>query len=187
MLKNAIASCVICCLFLFSGGLWAQSQDDLFAVPGSNSTGNTALVFVANPLSYVTGATVGPGTFLVLAKPDNSKFYAVANSGSSTVTVIPSTFSNARPVASLGTQATAAVMSQDGKRFAVAAGLLHIFETTTDTDILPNGIGIGPGVTVNDVAASLDGKTFYVLGSNSANPTGSVLAEVDASAGTLNP
>ena len=185
MLKNAIASCVIC-LFLFSAGLRAQSQDDLFAVPGASSTGNTALVFVANPLSYVTGASVGAGTFLVLAKPDNSKFYAIANSGSSTVTVISNSFATPRST-NLGTQATAAVMSEDGKRFAVAAGLLHIFETTTDTDILPNGIGIGPGVTVNDVAASLDGKTFYVLGSNSANPRGSVLAVVDASSGTLSP
>ena len=185
MPKNAIASCVIC-LFLFSAGLRAQSQDDLFAVPGASSTANNILVFVANPLSSVTGAAVGAGTFLVLAKPDNSKFYAIANSGSSTVTVISNSFATPRST-NLGTQATAAVMSEDGKRFAVAAGLLHIFETTTDTDILPNGIGIGPGVTVNDVAASLDGKTFYVLGSNSANPKGSVLAAVDASSGTLSP
>jgi len=178
MLKNAVASCVIC-LVLFAANLHAQAQQNVFAVPGANSTATNVPVFSANPFSNITGFSAGPGTFLVLAKPDGSKFYAIANSGSSTVTVVPSGFTNPRSLASLGTQATAAVMSEDGKRLAVAAGLLHIFDTSSDGDLAPNGISIGASVTVFDVAASLDGTTFYALGSNTSG--GSVLAAVNAS------
>jgi uncharacterized protein (TIGR03437 family) len=178
MLKKALASCVIC-LVLFAASLHAQAQQDVFAVPGANSTANSVAVFSANPFSNITGFSAGAGTFLVVAKPDGSKFYAIANSGSSTVTVVPNSFTNPRLVASLGTQATAAAMSEDGKRLAVAAGLLHIFDTSSDSDLAPNGISIGAGVTVFDVAASLDGATFYALGSNTSG--GSVLAAVNAS------
>jgi uncharacterized protein (TIGR03437 family) len=178
MHKNALASCVIC-LVLFAASLHAQAQQDVFAVPGANSTANSVAVFSANPFSNITGFSAGAGIFLVVAKPDGSKFYAIANSGSSTVTVVPNSFTNPRLVASLGTQATAAAMSEDGKRLAVAAGLLHIFDTSSDSDLAPNGISIGAGVTVFDVAASLDGTTFYALGSNTSG--GSVLAAVNAS------
>jgi uncharacterized protein (TIGR03437 family) len=186
MLKNALASCVIC-LFLCASGLRAQAQEDVFAVPGANSIGTSVLAFSANPLDNITGFSTGAGTFLILAKPDGSKFYAIANSGSATVTEIPNTFASSQTIGNLGTQATAAAMSEDGKRLAVAAGLLHIFETTGDTDILPNGISIGSGITVFDVAASLDGSTFYVLGSTntSANSVQSVLAAVNASTGQI--
>src|SRR5579871_1469595 len=113
MLKSAIASCVIC-LFFGSFVLQAQqAQQDVFAVPGANSTSNTVLVFSSNPFSNITGFSAGPGTFTVLAKPDGSKFYAIANSGTSTVTEVSSSFTNPRSIADLGTQATAAAISQD--------------------------------------------------------------------------
>jgi uncharacterized protein (TIGR03437 family) len=178
MLKNAIAICVFC-LFLPSLVLQAQTQQNVFALPGANSTGSAVQVFSANPFNTNSSFTAGPGTFLVVAKPDGSKFYAIANSGSSTVTVVPNNFSSPRSIAGLGTQATAAAISEDGKRLAVAAGSLHIFDTSTDTDLTPNGVNVGAGVTVFDVAASLDGTTFYALGSNTAG--GSVLAAVNAS------
>jgi uncharacterized protein (TIGR03437 family) len=178
MLKNALATCVIC-LVLFAASLHAQAQQDVFAVPGANSTATNVAVFSSNPFSNITGFSAGAGTFLVLAKPDGSKFFAIANSGSSTVTAVPNSFASPQSLASLGTQATAAVMSEDGKRLAVAAGLLHIFDTTSGADLVPNGISIGAAVTVFDVAASLDGTTFYALGSNTSG--GSVLAAVNAS------
>ncbi len=110
MQKYAIATCVVS-LALSSATLQAQAQSDVFAVPGANSTANKTQIFVANPLSNITGEAVGAGTFLVLNKPDNSKFYAIANSGSSTVTVIPNGFTTPGQTINLGAQATAAVMS----------------------------------------------------------------------------
>jgi uncharacterized protein (TIGR03437 family) len=178
MLKNFLASCVVG-LLVFATGLHAQAQQNVFAVPGANSTSNTVQVFSANPFSNITGFSSGAGTFFVLAKPDGSKFYSIANSGSATVTVVPNNFTNPRGIANLGSQAIAAAISEDGKRIAVAAGLLHIFDTTSDADIVPNGISLGANVNVFDVAASLDGKTFYALGANAAG--GSVLAAIDAS------
>jgi uncharacterized protein (TIGR03437 family) len=178
MFKNSVASCVAC-LFLSSLALQAQAQEDVFAVPGANSTGTTVQVFSSNPFSNITGFTAGAGTFLILAKPDGSKFYAIANSGSSTVSVVSNNFTNPRSISNLGTQATAAAISEDGKRLAVTAGSLHIFDTSSDSDLVPNGINIGASVTAFDVAPSLDGKSFFVLGSNTSG--GSVLAAVDAS------
>ena len=179
MLKNAVAICVIFSALGATSLLQAQAQQNVFAVPGANSTAGNVLVYTANPFSNITGFAAGAGTFAILAKPDGSKFYAIANSGSQTVTVVPNNFNNPRSLGNLGTQATGAAISEDGKRLAVAAGTLHIFDTTSDGDIVPNGVSIGPAVNVFDVAASLDGKTFYALGANTAG--GSVLAAVDAS------
>ena len=66
MHKNALASCVIC-LVLFAASLHAQAQQDVFAVPGANSTANSVAVFSANPFSNITGFSAGAGTFLVVA------------------------------------------------------------------------------------------------------------------------
>ena len=52
----------------------------------------------------------------LLAKPDGSKYFIVANQGSQTVTVLDSTFSNPRSLGNLGTQATAAAITPDGRR-----------------------------------------------------------------------
>jgi uncharacterized protein (TIGR03437 family) len=179
--KNVIVSCVIFLLFA-AVGLQAQAQQNVFVLPGPNSTASTATVFSSNPFSNITGFTAGAGTFLVLGTPDGSKFYAIANSGSSTVTVVPNSFTNPKSI-NLGAQATAAAISQDGKRVAVAASALHLFDTSTDTDLLPNGVVLGAGVTAIDVAASLDGKYFFALGSNTSG--GSVLARVDTSTGQV--
>ena len=183
MLKNALASCVICLVF-FVAGLQAQPQAEVFAVSGANSTGSSVLVFTANPLDDITGVSVGLGTFLVLGTPDGSKFYATSNSGTSAVTVFPNNFTRPRTI-NLGAPATAAAISEDGKRIAVVAGPIHIFDTSTDSDIVPNGISLGANYTVVDLAASLDGKTFYALGSNPAG--GSVLVAIDATSGAVSP
>ena len=66
MLKNAIATRVIC-LVLAAAGLQAQN---VFVVPGANSTGNNIAVFASSPFSNITGFTAGAGTFQIFAKPD---------------------------------------------------------------------------------------------------------------------
>jgi uncharacterized protein (TIGR03437 family) len=185
MHKNVVASGVIC--FLLAGvGLQAQptqqAQQSVFVLPGPNSTASTVTVFSASPFSNITGFTAGAGAFQVLGTPDGSKFYVIANSGSSTVTIVSNSFTNPKSI-NLGAQATAAAISEDGKRVAVAAGALHLFDTSTDTDLLPNGVVLGAGVTATDVAASLDGKYFFALGSNTSG--GSVLARVETSTGQV--
>ena len=181
MHKNVVASCVIFLLFS-AAGLQAQAQQNVFVLPGPNSTASTVTVFSSNPFSNITGFTAGSGTFQVLGTPDGSKFYAIANSGSSTVTIVFNSFTNPKSI-NLGSQATAAAISEDGKRVAVAAGVLHLFDTSTDTDLLPNGVVLGAGVTAIDVAASLDGKYFFALGTNTSG--GSVLARVETSTGQV--
>ncbi|MBV9772178.1 MAG: Ig-like domain-containing protein, partial [Bryobacterales bacterium] len=73
--------------------------------------------------------------------------------------------------------ATAAVMTPNGTELAVAAGALHIFDTSTDTEVVPNGLTIA-AVNIFDVAVSLDGASFYTLGTAS---TGSELSLIDIS------
>ena len=177
MSRKVLTLCVVC-LGLAAGALQAQ-QPNIFVVPGPNSNAQNVIVYTANPFAPVTGFVSGGGTFTVLTKADGTKEYAVANAGSQTVTVVDPTFANARSLGNLGQQATGALLTPDSKRLAVAAKSLHIFETTTDSDIVPSGVNLGPGVNVFDVAASLDSTRIFALGLNPAG--GSQLSSIDAS------
>lgn len=170
MLKSPIAAAILCAASLAGA---AQAQN-LFVLPGSNST-NSNVIVLSNLFSQVATFQAGPGSFQVLAKPDGSKFYVISNSGSQTVTVVDPTFQTPRAIASLGTQATAAAMTPNGQRLLVVAGSLHIFDTSTDQDLTPNGLLTTAPLV--DLTISLDGTRAFVLGKQSqVNPQGIVYA-----------
>jgi uncharacterized protein (TIGR03437 family) len=171
----AVATVCLCLM-----GAAAQGQN-LFLVPGQNSNSNNITVVSGSALTSLGSFTAGAGSFIVLTKPDGSKYYVVANQGSQTVSVLDSSFSNPRSLGNLGLAATAAAITPDGRRLVVVAGLLHVFDTTTDNDLLPNGLN--PGANLIDVALSLDGSRAFVLGTNISG--GSTLFAVDLSNNTV--
>ena len=145
------------------------------ALPGLTTSGSNANGYTASSLTLLNSITAGPNAFTVLAKPDGTKYYIIANSGSNTVTAVDSNFSNPRTLASFGKQATAAAITADGTRLVVAAGALQIIDTTTDQTLATNGVNTGSNAY--DVALSLDGATAFVLGQG---PTqGTILTAVD--------
>jgi uncharacterized protein (TIGR03437 family) len=149
------------CLAAAASVLHAQR---LFVEPGASANSQAVQVLATSPLTSITGFQSGAGTFLVLGLPDGSKYYAIGSSTSQSVTAVDSAFQVPRDIAALSQPPTAAVLSPDGRRLAVAAGTLHIFDTASDTDLVPGGINVGSGISVIDVAFGLDGTTLYSLG-----------------------
>jgi uncharacterized protein (TIGR03437 family) len=148
------------CLAAAASALQAQR---LFVEPGASSSGQTVQVLTTSPVSPITGFQSGQGTFLILGLPDGSKYYAIANSPNQSITAVDDTFLVPQDIAALTQPPTAAALSPDGSRLAVAAGTLHIFNTANDTDLVAGGINVGATLSVIDVAAGLDGTTFYSL------------------------
>jgi hypothetical protein len=171
-MSRRLALFLAACIGLLSSNLQA---DDVAALPGFNSLGSDVAVFGVNPLSKTGEFSAGDSTFLILPKPDGTKYYVVAKSGNNSVTVLDSNFSNPKTIANFQTAATAAAISADGAKLVVAAGTLHIFETTKDQELVPGGINTG--VNIFDVAVSLDGKTAYALGLSASG--GSQLNAID--------
>jgi uncharacterized protein (TIGR03437 family) len=178
MFKRVLAPCAAC-LVLAAAVLHAQ---EVFVSGGTNSNSNTVEALAINPLSTIAGFQAGAGTFLVFSKPDGSRIYTVAISTTQTVTSVDSTFQNPKNIASLPQPATGAAMAPNGKKLIVVGGSVHIIDTTTDTDIISSGINLGSGISALDAAVSLDGKTFYVLGTAS---NGSQLSAIDVGSSTV--
>ena len=151
------------CTGLFVSNLQA---DDVAALPGYKSLGSNVAVFGINPLTSFGSFTAGDSTFLILPKPDGSKYYVIAKSTTNSVTTVDTNFENPKSIASFGTTPSAAAITPDGTKLVVAAGTLHIFDTTTDQELVPGGLNTL--VTIFDVALSLDGKTAYALGTSTS-------------------
>jgi uncharacterized protein (TIGR03437 family) len=175
MFKTVLAPCLVSLAF---ASVTLQAQD-VFTVPGANSSGQDVSAFTGNPFSPINGFLSGTGTFMVLAKPDGSTFYSIANSTIGTITAVDSTFSTTRSLGNLAAPATGAAISPDGSRLVVAAGKLHVFDTATDNELVPGGISPAAGLTVFDVAYSLDGTRILALGTEPV--AGSELVVLDAS------
>jgi len=154
------------CIAIAASQLHAQR---LFVEPGASSTSQSVEALAVSPVSPVTGFQSGAGTFLIIEKPDGSKYYAIGSSTNQSITSVDPAFQVPRNIAALPQPATAAVLSPDGSRLAVAAGALHIFDTSSDTDLVPAGISVGPGNSVIDVVFGLDGTTLYSLAVSAAS------------------
>jgi uncharacterized protein (TIGR03437 family) len=140
--------------------------DDVAALPGYNSTGSVSAVFGINPLTSTGTVTGGASTFIILPKPDGSKYYVVAKSSTNSITVVDTNFLNPASVASIETAPSAAAISPSGGTLVVAEGNLHLFETVKNQELVPGGISTG--VNIFDVAISLDGTTAYALGTTTS-------------------
>jgi uncharacterized protein (TIGR03437 family) len=149
------------CIAIAASQLHAQR---LFVEPGANSTSQNVEALAVSPVSPVTGFQAGVGTFLILQKPDGSKYYAIGSSTNQSITVVDPAFAVPRNIAALPQPATTAVLSPDGSRLAVAAGAVHIFDTSSDTDLVAGGLTVGPNISVIDLVFGLDGTTLYTLG-----------------------
>ncbi|MBV8818786.1 MAG: Ig-like domain-containing protein, partial [Acidobacteriaceae bacterium] len=157
MLKKPVYTAIVC----FSLAATIASAQNVFVLPGAGGSGNSAQV-LSSQFTNVGTVSVGNSPFLIIPKPDGTKYYAIAASGSQTVTSFDPNFQNPRSLGSLGATATAAAITPDGKKLLVIAGTLHVYDTTSDTDLTPNGVVAGTSFT--DVAVNLEGSRAYLLG-----------------------
>src|ERR1039458_5656636 len=55
------------------------------------------------------------------------------------------------------------------RRLVVGENAVHIFDTGSNTDLTPNGIAVGNGAAIIDVAVSYDSQTVYALATYNGN------------------
>jgi uncharacterized protein (TIGR03437 family) len=170
MLKRVFALCAVG-IALSAVSLQAQ---DLFVLPGAGAASSEVQAFVTNPLTTfrtfnpgTSAANPGTGAFAVLPNLDASKFFVVASATTDSVYAMDGALLTATPVANLSAPPTQVVITPDGTVLAVAAGSVHLFDTATNSELVPGGISQGSGFNAFGVAASLDSTTIYALESNS--------------------
>lgn len=166
---------VLAFVLLFSA-VSAQAQY-VFALPGSNGLTSTASVATANPFTPAGNFFATATASIALQTPAGNKFYVISNSGTNTVIAVDNAFASPRSIGSLGQQASAAIITPDGRKLFVVAGALFGFDTATDTPLF-GGVSSAAGAV--DLAASLDGSRILVLANTSA---GSTLFAVDPGTG----
>lgn len=154
-----------------------QAPTNLYLLPNSSAVSPTTTSFRTDPFTVFSTFAVQPGASFLLMHPNGQKLYSIARSGADTLLVLdainPGTVIRRQ---SLG-QAEAAVLSPDGRRLLVAAGSLHIIDTSNDTPLAAlSDVGNQP----TDVAVALDGSRAFVL-----SPASNRLTAVDLNTNTV--
>lgn len=142
---------------------FALSAQNLFVMPGGPTTNQTVSIFSADPFVFRTSYQGSPASMLALSNPSGTRYFVVAASGSATVTVLDGTSFAVLQRFDLINNATAGVVTPDGRRLLVTAGNLFIFDITGAGPLLPNPAPVPVGVSPSDVAVSLDSTRAFVL------------------------
>jgi uncharacterized protein (TIGR03437 family) len=156
---------------------FCQFATNLFLLPDSSASAPSLTALRTDPFTVLSTAPIQPTPFTLLLHPNGQKLYSIARSAQNTVVVLEAT--NPTVVLrnlNLG-QAEAAALTPDGRRLLVAAGALHIVDTTTDT-VLAQITGAGNAPT--DIATSLDGTRAFVL-----SPSSQTLSAIDLTTNTV--
>ncbi|MGA2877337.1 MAG: Ig-like domain-containing protein [Bryobacteraceae bacterium] len=140
---------------------------DLFVLPGAAATNGEVQAFVTTPLTTFRTFDAGVGAFAVLPNLNASKYFIVGSSTTNSIIATDSTFIPATVVANLGTPASQALITPDGKLLAVVAGTVHLYNTASNNELVSGGVSQGSGITTVGIAASLDSSTIFAVGSNS--------------------
>ncbi len=156
------------CAFGFALPAASLEAQDLFVLPGAGSTSGELQAFVTNPLTTYRTFAAGAGSFAFLPNLNASKYFVVASSIANTILATDGTFLAPALVANLATLPTQAVITQDGKVLAVAAGNVHLFNTASNAELVYGGITQGTGINTFAVAGSLDSSAIFALGSSNA-------------------
>jgi uncharacterized protein (TIGR03437 family) len=175
MLKRVFALCAFG-LALPAALLHAQ---DLFVLPGSGGTNGLAQAFVTNPLTNFGTFSAAVGSFALLPNLAASEYFVVGNLTLNSIYTIQATSLTPTLVASLPAPASQAIITPNGKLLVVVAGNVHLFNTATNTELVPGGISQGSGYTTSAVAASLDSTSIFAIATNAAGT--SVLTAISTS------
>jgi uncharacterized protein (TIGR03437 family) len=138
----SIRTVFVCLGLLLANAAQLAAEDRVFLFsPGSNEIS----VLNAATLTESGSIEIPPNNPIVLAPADGSKYYVVRQSPTDTVAVVdPATLTVTKTI-SLGTNASDAVITPDGKYLLVAAGLLRVFSTATDEEVsAPIPVGGAP-------------------------------------------
>ncbi|MEK7404921.1 MAG: Ig-like domain-containing protein [Acidobacteriota bacterium] len=150
---------VVVSLLALASGLEARN---VFVMPGGVSTNQTVSIFSGEPFVQSNTFQGSPASLVALSNPAGTRYFVVASSGSSTVTVLDGSY-NVLQRFDLLNNGTAGAVSPDGRRLLVTAGNLFIFDITGGGVTLPNPVPVNAGSSPIDVAVSMDSSRAFVL------------------------
>ena len=136
-----------------------------FQGPASVSQDPTVSFYDATTLALSAIGSVN-GAFQFLSLPDGSQVYLIANVTGPAITAFQ--VPKHQPVkeqriGNFANPVNCGALSPDGTRLVVGENAVYIFDTSTNTDLTPNGIVVGGGATIVAIAVSYDSQTAYAL------------------------
>lgn len=171
--RKLMLAVAVCAVLLVA----AAFGNNVILLPGPSGTDPTVSAFRAEPFEPVGSFSAAGGAFLVIPKPDGSRFYVIARNAAGTVVVTDASLTSVIQRLDLGVEASGAGLSPDGRRLIVLAGGMRIYDTTQANlvEITPSP---QPDVGVNpiDVAFSHDSTRAFILSSASRRLTALNLA-----------
>ncbi len=171
--RKLMLAAVVCAVVFAAAAL----GNNVILLPGPSGTNPTVSAFRAEPFEALGSFSAAGGAFLVIPKPDGSRFYVIARNAAGTVVVTDASLTNVIQRIDLGVEASGAGLSPDGRRLIVLAGGMRIYDATQ-----PNLVEITPspapdvGVNPVDVAFSHDSSRAFILSSASRRLTALNLA-----------
>lgn len=146
--------------------LSAQARN-VFVLPPGDGVLRPVTPFSADPFqSGAGGILAAQDAFLALSTPNGSKYYFIGRSGSDTVVIANSSFGITNRL-NLGTGATSAAVTPDGRFLLVTTNQLVVINTATDQVQTSIDVGGSP----NDVAVSRDSTRAFVTSQTNARVT----------------
>ena len=162
------------CATVSATGLQAQY---LVTFQGPAIVSQDPTVSFFDPTTLVPGPTTSvPGAFQFLSLADGSELYLITNNTGAAITVLYPIAGSAvvdaasqQDIGNFANPLNCGALTPDGSRLVVGENAVHIFDTGSNTDLTPNGIAVGNGATIIDVAVSYDSQTVYALATYNGN------------------
>lgn len=153
--SKLLAAYLILAIFVAPG----LQAGNVFVLPGPSNLNQTATMLTPESLLQVGSTISAPSAFKVFSKPDGSRVYIVASSAVDSL-VVADAAGNVIARHSLGA-VSAAELSPDGRKLAIAAATAYLLDTTIDTAPVAVNLGFVP----SDVAVSVDSSRAFFVGS----------------------
>jgi hypothetical protein len=151
----------------------------LFVMPGGPDTNRTVSIVSGEPFVYRTAYQGSHASLVALTNPAGTRYFVIAGSGTSTLTVLDGATFNVLQTFDLLDNGTAGAVSPDGRRLLVLAGGLFVFDITGTATTLLNPAPVSAGTNPSDVAVSLDSTRAFVL-----SPSDQKLVAIDLATNT---
>jgi len=139
------------------------AAQNLFVMPGGPSTNQTVSIFGGDPFVFKTSYQGSPASLTALSNPAGTRYFVIAGSGTSTVTMLDGTTLSVLQSFDLLNNGTAGAITPDGRKLLVTAGNLFIFDISGSGTTIPNPIPVNAGSSPTDIAVSLDSTRAFVL------------------------
>ncbi|MCC6366294.1 MAG: hypothetical protein IT165_22485 [Bryobacterales bacterium] len=164
-MSRKISSIILAlCATIFLPSAFSQN---VFVMPPGDGVLRPIVPFTADPFAQAgSGVAAAQDSFLAFSNAAGTKYFFVGRSSTDTVVITDSAY-NVVTRLNLGTGATAAAISGDGRYLVVAAGSIQIISTVTNQVVTTLDGGIAP----NDVAIAKDSSKAFITSQSSSRFT----------------